>query len=565
MVGEAPDAAGACRRGLHPNIMAITLAHKTLLKAVAARPVSHGISLAEQYVRRVIADGADALKGYSGFDAEKNLQKAKRVLAFDGLSCVLSELKSIEAGKLTLPNSLLEFTATVTSSNPDREGDVLRTAGASLPKNLPLLYQHAAGMPIGRVIGVLSHTDKELKVRAGLLDLGELTKNVATLLNAGVLSISHGFQAKEWQARKDEMGNDIGFEILKWAMLEVSLVSVPANTDAAVHEIHKAAERNIEPAEKSLKVFQGVTLPSSEKGYLPGSWEYVEMRLCRTLSTYLMTKGILDDPYDFCRLYGTYADYAIAGVEDYDNPDFYKIGWKMDGDEPMWDGDPQSVQLSFTPAPADDPAETDMQMAAFDVGDSKRAVTYQATPVSKATTWNGDAAVKGLRTWAGVDGESPSAAAWAKYSRGFARVTGDGTKLGDFHFPHHEINGGKLTVNREGVSAGIAAINGGRGGAKFDSDAEKKAVFSHLARHYQSWGADAPKMKDLAEATPQEEINPTSEAAAKDHTIRTAPDCLRDFILLASGDEVKRGAGALACIAEANEPQEDTGFDLFDN
>ena len=422
--------------------MAINAAHRSLLKAIAARDASLGVSLAEKYVERAIADSVNPLdKLCAGFDAEKSKQKAKNVLAFDGFRCTISDTKSASEGKMTLPNSLLEFTATVTTANPDREGDVLRTAGASLPKILPLLYQHASTAPIGRVLGVISHTDKELKVRAAILDLGELTDQIKTLLIGGCLGVSHGFRAEEWTSRKDEKGNDIGFEILKWALMEISLVSVPANTDAAVHEVFVGGKNTQEkPAEKVVvaepRAITGISLGKSKKGYLPGSWEYVEMRLCRTLRLHLMAHEVVDDPYGWCKVAGTYPDYAIACVGDYDAPDHYKIGWEMgESGEPKWSGAPQKVAVTFQPVESEEEEYEDEQQEA--------AATVEAEKADEAQ-------------------------------------------------------------------------------------------------------------------------NPPSEPAENDQNKRTAPDCLREFILLATEDEVKRAAGALGCIAEANEQSQDY-VDWFDN
>jgi hypothetical protein len=121
-----------------------------------------------------------------------------------------------------------------------------------------------------------------------------------------------------------------------------------------------------------------------------------------------------------------------------------------------------------------------------------RAVEYEVAPVVD-TAWDASAAEKRLQAWAGVDAENPSAEAWAKYARGFAIVRGDGNKLSEFVCPHHDIEGGKFVTNKHGVSAAIAALNGGRGGAKGVSESERKAALAHLEKHAAEWHDEKPK------------------------------------------------------------------------
>ena len=55
-------------------------------------------------------------------------------------------------------------------------------------------------------------------------------------------------------------------------------------------------------------------------------------------------------------------------------------------------------------------------------------------------------------------------------------------KKGDFKFPHHKAAGKHAVVFRA-LSAGVAVLNGGRGGAAIPSN-ERKGVYNHLAKHY---------------------------------------------------------------------------------
>lgn len=129
----------------------------------------------------------------------------------------------------------------------------------------------------------------------------------------------------------------------------------------------------------------------------------------------------------------------------------------------------------------------------------KGAVPFKKTPAApQGEAWEADAAVKGLREWAGVNEDEPSAAAWSKYEQGFGYVDGDGGKLTAYSYPHHEVKDGELVVNFKALSAGIAALNGARGGGSKLSDANRKAVYAHLKKHYEAFpDEDVPELKSL--------------------------------------------------------------------
>jgi hypothetical protein len=131
----------------------------------------------------------------------------------------------------------------------------------------------------------------------------------------------------------------------------------------------------------------------------------------------------------------------------------------------------------------------------------KGAVAYEDTPrADKDTAWDGDAATARLREWSGIGGADLKSALQdaetrKKYARGFAYVSGDGMRLADYKLPHHDIQDGKLVVVYQGVVAALAAVNGARGGVKFDAAADKSKVYHHLARHYRQFGEEPPESK----------------------------------------------------------------------
>jgi hypothetical protein len=127
-------------------------------------------------------------------------------------------------------------------------------------------------------------------------------------------------------------------------------------------------------------------------------------------------------------------------------------------------------------------------------------VPYKATPaMAEDAGWDGDAARKSLEGWAsgGGDLDLDNSGQRSKYEQGFTFVHDDGTTLANYSLPHHEVVGGSLKVNRHGVSAAIAAINGGRGGVDM-SESERRGAYDHLAKHLKAMDLDPPEFKQSA-------------------------------------------------------------------
>lgn len=141
---------------------------------------------------------------------------------------------------------------------------------------------------------------------------------------------------------------------------------------------------------------------------------------------------------------------------------------------------------------------------------SKGVVAYEETPkADKDSSWDGAAASARLRHWAGIQSAADlDPETKKKYSRGFAYVAGDGSRLDDYKLPHHDVHDGRLVVVYKGVVAALAAVNGARGGVNFDSADDKPKVYQHLAKHYQQFGEQPPDAKTLrlTRFVPLEEI-----------------------------------------------------------
>lgn len=142
------------------------------------------------------------------------------------------DLKTLRAGNdgAALGEGVLaEFDAVITSSREDRDGDVMEAKGANVDPKMPLLWQHDPQQPIGRFKGI-THRDNEKVIGQFVLADTELGRDALTLLKMGALRISHGFRPLEFEPRKSSSG----FHVKAFEVVEASLVSVPANTDAVV-------------------------------------------------------------------------------------------------------------------------------------------------------------------------------------------------------------------------------------------------------------------------------------------------------------------------------------------
>jgi len=99
---------------------------------------------------------------------------------------------------------------------------------------------------------------------------------------------------------------------------------------------------------------------------------------------------------------------------------------------------------------------------------------------------------------------APMSQATARAMYGWIGTDAAEVNKSDAKFPHHMVgdNGQPGVANLSAVSAGIAALNGGRGGTSIPS-ADKQGVYNHLAKHLRDSGRDpesipAPNFTDAA-------------------------------------------------------------------
>ncbi len=113
---------------------------------------------------------------------------------------------------------------------PDRSGDVVRP-GAFLGAGaqVPLLWQHEIGRPIGRVLRLVEDRNG-LRMEAGVSpDCRDGVDALALVRSGAVDGLSFGYRVKK--ARTLPGG---GREILKVELLECSVVTLPMHAEARI-------------------------------------------------------------------------------------------------------------------------------------------------------------------------------------------------------------------------------------------------------------------------------------------------------------------------------------------
>ena len=98
----------------------------------------------------------------------------------------------------------------------------------------PLLWQHMAEFPIGKLVQVMQQTKKFIQGKLSIANTKQ-GNDAAFLVEFGTLRISHGFKPSKIEQLPVQKGDLwAGFHILEWKMFEVSLVSVPSNDEAII-------------------------------------------------------------------------------------------------------------------------------------------------------------------------------------------------------------------------------------------------------------------------------------------------------------------------------------------
>jgi hypothetical protein len=241
-----------------------TSARLELIRSIKSRknaqPFGQGIGLASTYIealRPCLADQqcfAKMMAGVSAGQFDAACKSAASQLVYSHEECwepktekalaiasgeqdMKSILSEVVGGSPELPkHCALVFRNIVTTNAEDRDRDILEPMGATVDKSMPLLWQHLQPQPIGKLLGIISQNSNILKVASCICDVNELASDSIKMVEAGILRISHGFKPKTFEPLPMKSGDQTpaGFHVLKYEVVEESLVSVPANSGAII-------------------------------------------------------------------------------------------------------------------------------------------------------------------------------------------------------------------------------------------------------------------------------------------------------------------------------------------
>ena len=129
------------------------------------------------------------------------------------------------------------FRGLATSNAVDDLGDVVEPSGAEFSLPLPLLRQHRQAEPIGEVFkATATETGIEIEAegpdKSGLPYLEEAWQQIRARLMKG---LSVGFQPLAYEPILDAKGQPTGgYRFTRWRWRELSVVTIPANPEAAL-------------------------------------------------------------------------------------------------------------------------------------------------------------------------------------------------------------------------------------------------------------------------------------------------------------------------------------------
>ncbi|WP_455424910.1 phage major capsid protein [Dryocola sp. LX212] len=171
-------------------------------------------------------------------------------------ACTLMTVKSVNEDERII-------TGIASTPSPDRDGDILESGGATYRSETPFLWQHDRSQPIG--------TCTPKMVKEGMQITAKLAKPTPDMpsqlaarldeawasIKAGLVrGLSIGFLPKEYSYLDEG-----GVRFIKWDLLEVSAVTIPANAECSIQTV-KSFDRQFFAASGNEKLVV-TTTPSA--------------------------------------------------------------------------------------------------------------------------------------------------------------------------------------------------------------------------------------------------------------------------------------------------------------
>lgn len=136
----------------------------------------------------------------------------------------------------------LHIEGMASTPTPDRYGDVVEPKGARYKTPMPLLWQHEHDKPVGTVT-FAKPNDKGIPFKAQIPKIKEegklkerVDEAIQSLKYGLVTAVSIGFTADH---EKVEIMEEGGYRFTDWEWLELSLVTIPANSEAMLSAVKK--------------------------------------------------------------------------------------------------------------------------------------------------------------------------------------------------------------------------------------------------------------------------------------------------------------------------------------
>ena len=156
----------------------------------------------------------------------------------------------IDQGTKIDKGAYAEYSAVIGSNKIDHDGDIVDVDGYDFDMKAPALWMHAHGMPVGALKSVIDPKKALCRFKVADVPLG---RDACKLMACGALRKSIGFKPMEFSPlgfKKDKDGRDVpdGWHVKRCKILEVSLVSVPANSDTEIVKLdmEKSFEKEID-------------------------------------------------------------------------------------------------------------------------------------------------------------------------------------------------------------------------------------------------------------------------------------------------------------------------------
>lgn len=136
------------------------------------------------------------------------------------------------------------FTGIASTPTADRSGDIVLPKGAKFKLPIPLLWQHNSSKPIGWVTEAkVTSAGIEIKCEvADIPDDGDLKKRLDEAWQAIKYKLVRGLSIGFNPLKYSRIAETYSYEYQEWEWLELSAVTIPANSDASIQSIKSVAK-----------------------------------------------------------------------------------------------------------------------------------------------------------------------------------------------------------------------------------------------------------------------------------------------------------------------------------